>query len=187
MATTIQKPTVREAPERLPDLPEHVDELPAGVAVPDDLSGLELAEPGGSTRGGRSVRWLPWVAVITLLVAGVGALLTVLRDNTLEQPTTDYTKAQVMIEQSIDEALRRQEMLATDYTTSYDMVQQSIDEALAERHVELTTDYTRSQAMVQRSIDEALVERHVELTTDYTRAQVMIEASIDEALAELAS
>ena len=63
----IERKTIHEAPERLP-------ELPAGVTVPDDLSGLELRKGVGRRPTATAVRWLRWLPVVLLLVVGAIAV-----------------------------------------------------------------------------------------------------------------
>jgi hypothetical protein len=139
MTTTKTKKTghaaVREAPAHPPEFAEHLDELPHGVVVPDDLSGLEFAEPTRSTRRAQAVRWLPWIAAFALLAVGAGIALAALLDSDDTQTTaSDYTKAQVMIQESIDAALAEQEVAAgSEYTKAQVMIQESIDAALAEQ------------------------------------------------------
>ena len=71
--STDTRETVREAPERLPELPD-------GVTAPDDLRGLEVPASIGPTRPARGVRWLRWVPVVALLAIGAGFLVAALDD-----------------------------------------------------------------------------------------------------------
>jgi len=152
---------VREAPAHPPEIAEHVDELPHEVVVPDDLSGLEVAEPTRSTRQAQAVRWLPWIAAFALLAMGVGIALAALLDSDGTQTlASDRTTAQVMIQESIDAARAEQNVsLASDRTTAQVMIQESIDAALAEQNASLASDRTTAQVMIQESIDAARAER----------------------------
>ena len=176
---TFEHTDTREAPERLPESPERVEEIAERIVVPDDLSGLEFEEPTRFARGTRVSRWLPWIAVFALLVGGAAFLATLVFDDGSDPLASDYTKAQVMIQESIDAALAERQALRSDFTTAQVMIQESIDLELAKRQVE----YTTAQVMIQESIDEALAERQA-LRSDFTKAQRMIQDSIDEALAE---
>ena len=94
------------------------------------------------------------------------------------------TTAQVMIQESIDDALAERNTGPTGlYTTAQEMIQHSIDDAFVARATGPTSLYTTAQVMVQESIDESLAERVSGPTSLYTTAQEMIQASIDDALA----
>ena len=170
MMKTNERQTIREAPQHQPVLPEELHELPEGVVVPDDLSGLRLDEPTTSTRRTRAVRWLPWVAGAAIIAGGAVILSAVLSDDGAE-PVTDYTTAQVTIQQAIDEALAARTPTVVELPNGTRFV--TGDEALA--------TYTTAQVAIQQAIDEALAAQDSEL---FTTAQVAIQEAIDEALAE---
>ena len=67
------------------------------------------------------------------------------------RPSTEFTRAQEMVQDSIDAALTANR--GPEFTQAHDRVQESIDAALAARH---STDLTRSQVLVQDAIDAAL-------------------------------
>ena len=73
---------------------DELHELPAGVKVPDDLSGLHDHE--GQPRRSRPVRWLPWLALIAVVAAGGLILINLIASDGTEEVTeasTDIVEA----------------------------------------------------------------------------------------------
>jgi hypothetical protein len=134
--------------EERTEVHEDLPELPEGVTVPDDISGLELVEGAEPTGRATRIRWLPWAGLAAVVVIGGLALVAVIRDDGGSEPmqATSYQ----LVQQSIDEALARQQLP----TSSYAAIQQSIDEALARQQATATTSYR----LVQQSIEDALAE-----------------------------
>ncbi len=64
MMKLFERPKIHENPEIL-EPHDHLPDLPADVIVPDDISGMEFP-----TRRPKTVRWLRWVPVGLVLVAG---------------------------------------------------------------------------------------------------------------------
>jgi len=114
--------------ETHPEVEEHLPELPEGVVVPDDLSGLEVP-----TRRVTTVRWMRWVPVGIVLAGGGLVLALVLQ--------SDGTTDEVAVQPS-----------------SIELVQESIDKALAEAQTGTTAQQPSSIELVQESIDKALAE-----------------------------
>ena len=111
-----------------------------------------LPHPDSITRSRRARRWVVPAGLATVAVVAVlGA--TQFGDDT-SNDATSVTKAQTLIQQSIDDALAANH--TTDHTRAQTLIQQSIDDALAANH---TTDHTRAQTLVQQSIDDALAGR----------------------------
>jgi hypothetical protein len=156
--------------EERTEVHEDLPELPEGVTVPDDISGLELVEGAEPTGRATRIRWLPWAGLAAVVVIGGLALVAVIRDDGGSEPMQATTSYQ-LVQQSIDEALARQQLP----TSSYAAIQQSIDEALARQQATATTSYQ----LVQRSIDEALARQQATATMSYR----LVQQSIDEALA----
>jgi hypothetical protein len=115
-----------------PTIPEtkELPELPHGVVVPDDISGLEFPEEPGR-RPGTKVRWLRWMAVAVLVAAGAIVTGIIIRDDTTT--TVDTTSSYELVQDSIDQALLANQATTVDTTTSaYQLIQDSIDQALLE-------------------------------------------------------
>ena len=142
-----------EATVRLPEVPEEeLHELPEGVTVPDDLSGLEAQGPDSLRRPPRVARWLPWFGLIVLIVGAVVALTALLRDDGAE-PVEETATSALVVQGYIDDALaaHRMPMAATSAVT----VQGHIDDALFARRVPETST---SALLVQGHVDAALAE-----------------------------
>jgi hypothetical protein len=96
--------------------------------------------------------WLIPAGVVA--VAAVAALgVARYRDDGDQHGVTgsNYTGAQVLVEDAIDEALAANR--SGDFTTSQVLVQDAIDEALAAHR---SGDFTKSEVLVQQAIDQAL-------------------------------
>jgi hypothetical protein len=90
-----------------PDATETLPELPEGVVVPDDLSGLDRVD-----RRRRSVRWLGWAAALAAVVGGAVLIATQFGDDTpAEAPTSIDVPAYDLKQQAIDDATARLERL----------------------------------------------------------------------------
>lgn len=76
-----EHPETEKTLDRLP-------ELPPGVEVPDDISGLHVPKMRKPTAGG--VRWMRWMAVIALLVGGGLLFAAVVADTETEPAPVDY-------------------------------------------------------------------------------------------------
>ena len=74
----------RESATRPPDTHDDLPVLPDDVAVPDDISGLQ--HPATPQRPAAGVRWLRWLPIILLVVAGAVALSLVLRSDSSDDP-----------------------------------------------------------------------------------------------------
>jgi hypothetical protein len=146
-------------------------ELPEGIRVPDDLSGLE--HPDVVTPR-RRVRWMRWMAPLAVVVLGVAGAMLYFGTRTTDEAET--TSAYTLIQQSIDQALAEHQADTT--TSAYTLIQQSIDQALAEHQADTTTS---AYTLIQDSIDQALAEHQADTTTS---AYTLIQQSIDQALAE---
>lgn len=85
----------QETHETLPDVPE-------GVTVPDDLSGLDTTD---GHRGGTRVRWLRWAAPVALVAGGALVAAVVINDNGTETTDVGTRNATELVQQAIDDAL----------------------------------------------------------------------------------
>ena len=121
MTKLFEHPTTHETKE----LPE----LPHGVVVPDDISGLEVPEPEEPRPLGHQVRWLRWTVAVVLVAVGAILIGTIVRDDgttTVTQPS-----AYQLTQESIDQALLDNQTTVTVIQPSaYQLIQDSIDQAL---------------------------------------------------------
>lgn len=88
--TTPAAGDLREHHGKLPDLPE-------GVSVPDDLSGLPATDLVDMPDGHRPVRWMRWVPVGLLLAAG-GVTLALVLDDGGTNLTKDIVTNEVVVD-----------------------------------------------------------------------------------------
>ena len=79
---------------------DHLPEVPEGVRIPDDLSGLEPPETPG-----RRVRWMRWMAPLAVVVLAVAAAVVFVATRGSDDGTDTTTSAYTLIQESIDQAL----------------------------------------------------------------------------------
>ncbi len=141
----------RETEERVPEVHEDLPELPEGITVPDDISGLELTTggaPGGRTT---SIRWLPWTGLAALLAIGGVALALVLAND--DGGTETRATSSVLVQESVDEALAQR--VAVDRGPNADLAPELMAASVPETRA-------TSSLLVQEAIDQALAERATE-------------------------
>ena len=122
MMKLFEHPTTQETKE----LPE----LPHGVVVPDDISGLGVPEPEEPRRSRYQVRWLRWTVAVVLVAVGALVIGMLVRDDgttTVTQPS-----AYQLIQDSIDQALLENQTTTVETPSAYQLIQESIDQALLE-------------------------------------------------------
>ncbi len=121
--------TTEELSRRHHETLEQLPELPEGVVIPDDLSGLEDHRPAR-----RAVRWLRW-AVVLVLAAGAAMLVVLLRGDTTEQADEGLDP---ISQQAIEDQTRAYyaDLAAGQAIAAVHQTQQTIDDAVALRSVE---------------------------------------------------
>jgi hypothetical protein len=94
--------------ETHPEVEDHLPELPEGIIVPDDLSGLEIP-----TQRGTAVRWMHWMPVALVLAAGGLTIALVLQSNGTDETVVEQRSSTELVQEPIDAALA-QAATATD-------------------------------------------------------------------------
>jgi hypothetical protein len=147
MTKLFEHPTTQETKE----LPE----LPHGVVVPDDISGLEVPEPEKPKPPGHQVRWLRWTVAGVLVAVGAIVIGAIVRDDattTVTQPS-----AYQLTQESIDQALLDNQTTTVAQPSAYQLIQNSIDQALLDNQTTTVTQPSAYQ-LIQNSIDQALLD-----------------------------
>lgn len=122
-----ERHTHREASTHRPEAPERLPELPEGVTVPDDLSGLEFPASLRPARPATGIRWMRWLPLLVVVLAA-GALTTaLLLRNGGSEPATEVSSYQ-LVQESIDAALAANR--PAPEASAYQLIQESIDAAL---------------------------------------------------------
>ncbi len=159
MMKLFDRPRDHKTPEFGPELHEHLPELPEGVTIPDDISGIEF--PVSTEPTHRQVRWLRWAAVGAVLAAGGLTFALTQRDgttDTVEINASEPVSAAALIQESIDKALAERQTSVAEPVSAAALIQESIDKALAERQTSVAEPVSAA-ALIQESIDKALAER----------------------------
>lgn len=183
--------------DRLHELPE----LPEGVEIPDDLSGLE---PPARRR------WLPWTVAVALIAIAAAAVLLVWGGGDTEQaepavvlsPAAEIVQAEVAdaaAQQQVGNQVRSyyeglyQDYLAVQPLPAYRIVEDAIADAIDEqaiehqilRHYEQMYVPAPAYQIIQDEIDAAVAEQ-AQPAVVMTPAAEIIQDEIDHALNEQA-
>ena len=133
------------------------------MTIQYDPRNITSQDSDAATHGRRARRWaVPagLAAVTAFAVIGATQISGGTHADTSSVPgrasQVDFTKAQTLVQQSIDAALEHNHTGA-DFTKAQNLVQQSINEALAGNHT--SSDFTKAQNLVQQSIADALAGR----------------------------
>ena len=174
MTMEVRHPTTPEFPNDLHHVPdEELHELPAGVTVPDDLSGLDT-QHGGQAPTTRLVRWLPWVAIVAVLAIASLIVANVIRDDGTE-PVAETATATLLVHDAITDALiaNRAEVRGPNQDLAIDtwqtvnvpetatatlLVQDAITDALTANRVGDLPETATATLLVQDAITDALQE-----------------------------
>lgn len=169
------------AHETHPEVEEQLPELPEGITIPDDISGIE-----GPTRRTTAVRWMRWVPVGLVLAAGGLVLALALQgDGTTDEAVVQQATSAEVVQNEITAALAEARVGTMEMqATSALMAQDAIDAALAETRVVPVEMQATSALMVEDAITADLAEARAGITEMQATSALMVEDAIDAALAE---
>ncbi len=89
MNKLFERDAIRETAEHLPDPHEVLPRIPDDVVIPDDARALTHPAIAGGRRPASGIRWMRWIPVVILLVAGAIAAALVLRSDSSETVVSD--------------------------------------------------------------------------------------------------
>jgi hypothetical protein len=98
-----ERHTTKVTPDRHPEMSEQLTELPEGVTIPDDISGLEFPPSMEPRRAATGVRWLRWMGLVAILAVGALTAVLLLRDTSTE--LTETSSSALIVQGYVDEAL----------------------------------------------------------------------------------